>query len=168
MRNTLYSNNSAISLDDIGGGNGPLMCLTSLRECCRSSDAGGASLGNWIYPNGSVVPSRSSGNSLYRNRGPSAVLLHRDNNVVSISGVFTCAIPDSSYMNTVNTVLNTFLFSGNLPGKFYYNVFNCTVGAKKVQLNSSSHLSILGVRATIKAANRAVPIRLETSPAADH
>ena len=126
MQNTLYSNNRTFSLTDFGGGNGPLMCLTSLRECCRSSDTGGAVQGNWRYPNGSIVPSRSSGNSLYRTRGPSAVLLHRDNNVVSISGVFTCEIPDS---NNMNTVLNTFLISGDLPGKFYYNVFNCTIGA---------------------------------------
>ena len=35
-----------------------------------------------------------------------------------------------------------------------------------MQLNSSSQLGILVARATIKAANRAVPIRLETSPAA--
>ena len=163
VRSTLYSNNRAISLTDFGGSNGPLMCLTSLRECCRSSDTGVAPLGNWIYPNGSIVPSRSSGNSLYRTRGPTAVLLHRDNNVVSISGVFTCEIPDS---NNMNTVLNAFVFSGNIPGKFYYYVFNCTVGAKKVQLNSSGQLGILCAGATIKAANRAVPIRLETSPAA--
>ena len=122
VRSTLYSNNRTLSLTDLEGSNGPLMCLTSLRECCRSSDTGGAALGNWIYPNGSIVPSRSSGNSLYRTRGPSSVLLHRDNNVVSISGVFTCEIPVS---NNMDTVLNTFLFSGDLPGKFYYNVFNC-------------------------------------------
>ena len=163
VRSTLYSNNRAISLTDFGGSNGPLMCLTSLRECCRSSDTGVAPLGNWIYPNGSVVPSRSSGNSLYRTRGPSAVLLHRDNNVVSISGVFTCEIPDS---NNMNTVLNAFVFSGNIPGKFYYYVFNCTVGTKKSAtelLRPAGHTVCYSHH---KTANRAVPIRLETSPAA--
>ena len=116
LQDTLYYNNRAIPLDDIGGGNGPLMCLTSLRECCRSSNTGGAgALGIWMYPNGSVVPSRSNGSSLYRTRGPSAVLLHRDNNMVSLSGVFVCEVPDS---NNMNNVLYTFLYSGGLPGKY--------------------------------------------------
>ena len=115
-----YSNNSAISLSNIGEGNNALMCLTSLRRCCRSVDTGAKVLGNWQYPNGSSVSNRLQTISLYKNRGMRAVILHRHTNYeVSFSGIFTCTIPDS---NSINRTLHIFLHSGMLPGTTFVNV----------------------------------------------
>lgn len=91
------------------------MCLTDLRECCRSTN--GLFLGNWIYPDGSIVPNTSSGNSLYTTRGPSALFFHRNINIIEmITGIFTCQVPD---VNNYNTTLYVFLYSGSQPGNSY-------------------------------------------------
>ena len=118
-----YSNNSAISLSNIGEGNNALMCLTSLSRCCRSVNTGAGFLGNWQYPNGSFVPNRLQTNSLYRSRRMRAVILNRRTNYeASFSGIFTCTIPDS---NSSDKTLHIFLHSGMLPGTTFVNIF-CT------------------------------------------
>ena len=111
----LYSRNIAVDLTEVGADSNALICLTTLMECCRGSDTNGAgSMGNWMFPDGSLVPSRSRGASISRLRGPSSVLLHRINNAMSPSGVYTCEIPDA---DNTNTELNIYLYIGQLPGK---------------------------------------------------
>ena len=43
-----------------------LVCHTTFMNCCTTSD-GGNNLGNWIYPNGTIVSSRIEGNIFYQN-----------------------------------------------------------------------------------------------------
>ena len=54
-------------------------------------------MAQWYFPvNNSAIQSGSSGSSLYRNRGPSAVRLNRRHQVTAPSGVYRCEIPDAS------------------------------------------------------------------------
>ena len=110
----LYSRNVAVGLTEVGASSDALICLTTLMECCRGIDTNGAGhMGNWMFPDGSLVHGQSGGGSLSRNRGPSSVLLHRINNAVTPAGVYTCEIPDA---NNTNTELNIYLYVGQLPG----------------------------------------------------
>ena len=112
----MYSTNSAINLASIGADRNALRCLTPLTLCCRSSDTGTSSLGSWRYPDRDFVPSRIGGDCISRNRGPSSVILHRTNNAMSPTGVYTCEIPDT---NGTIKQLDVYLYVGQLPGQFY-------------------------------------------------
>ena len=96
----LYGNNSIVTLSNIGVGSGSLHCLTSNVQCCRSSDTppGEGGVGEWHFPNGngSTVGFQGAGGSIYRDRGPSVVRLHRRNSAMMPTGVFRCEIPDAS------------------------------------------------------------------------
>ncbi len=111
----MYSTNSAIDFASIGADRNALRCLTPLTSCCRSSDTGTSSLGSWKYPNRAFVPSRISGDSISRSRGPSSVILHRTNNAMSPIGVYTCEIP---VINGTIKQLDVYLYVGQLPGQF--------------------------------------------------
>ena len=105
----------ALDLTDIGVDGDSLRCLTPLIPCCRVSDnPNGRVLGDWWFPDGSVVYSRFSGDDISRTRGASSVLLHRSNNVMSPTGVYTCKIPDYS---SITSELHVHLYAGQLTGK---------------------------------------------------
>ena len=117
MDGVFYPPNVAVNLADIGVDGNSLRCLTPLMPCCRSSDnPNGGALGDWWFPNGSVVYSRNSGADISRTRGASSVLLHRSNNVMSPTGVYTCKIPDN---NSITSELDVYLYGGQLSGKHY-------------------------------------------------
>ena len=93
-----------------------LVCHTTFKNCCRVS-SGGNNLGNWIYPDGSLVSARNARNSLYRNKNSGVVNLHRIQNLTSVSGIFTCEIPIS---DSIIVSLHIFLYSGELPGNVIF------------------------------------------------
>ena len=98
-----YANNSIIHIISIGEGDcGALLCFTDLVECCRDSDTPDevGALGQWVYPNGSVVGTRSDGQDFYVDRGPSVVHLNRRSNAMSTTGLFCCEVPDATAKNT--------------------------------------------------------------------
>ena len=99
LRGKLYSNDSNILVSEIGErDNGqPLLCFTDLIQCCKSNDK--KALGEWFYPNGSVVGLINTNEEFYKNRGPSRVRLHRRENVTSPIGHFCCQIPDATLTN---------------------------------------------------------------------
>ena len=110
----LYPNNSVVALTAIGTEDRALYCLTNLTECCRGSDTAGAGpLGDWEHPDQSVVSNQGSGKDVYRSRGPSAVLLHRRNNAMEPTGVFTCEVPDAG---DVDRSLYILIHVGPAPG----------------------------------------------------
>ncbi len=111
LTGSLYSTNSAIDLASIGADRNALRCLTPLTLCCSTS-----SLGSWRYPDRAFVQSRSEGGSISRSRGPSSVILHRTNNAMSPTGVYTCEIPDA---NGTIKQLDVYLYVGQLPGQFF-------------------------------------------------
>jgi len=78
LNGVLHKPNVALDLTEIGGDVNSLRCLTPHLLCCRGFyNRNGGALGNWRFPNESVVPNRNSGYSISRTRGASSVLLHR-------------------------------------------------------------------------------------------
>ena len=104
-------NNSLVDIDDIPDENivgsdtvaiaNALMCMTDLVECCNAAqrDVPG-SLGEWYYPDGSLVKYRGT---FRRNRGRSVVRLWRNNNPME-RGRFYCELPDAQTVNQTNYV----------------------------------------------------------------
>ena len=87
----LYDNNSIVNIEEIGEGSSALLCLTDNIQCCWPP---WRKWSHWYFPNGSYVGHYGAFDSLYRNRGPSVVHLHRRNNATMPNGVFHCTIPD--------------------------------------------------------------------------
>ena len=91
-----YTNNSVVTITDIGTGSAALLCITTYSDCCAS----GNPRTQWYFPNGAQVPNLgmpvpSMTFSRTRSRNPGTVLLHR-NSEVTTTGVFHCDIPDDS------------------------------------------------------------------------
>ena len=97
LNGVLYGNNSIVTLDEIGEDSAALFCLTNKIDCCRASGVGGI-IGEWFFPNGSLLNNEVSGDDIYRGRGPRFVRLHRRNNTQT-TGVFHCEVPDTSGAN---------------------------------------------------------------------
>ena len=94
IRDSLYGNNSIVTLSDIGVNSSSLLCLTDNAECCTSSDTPHR-VREWFFPNNeSVFGVEDDGGNMYRDRGPRVVRLHRRKNVTMPTGVFRCEIPD--------------------------------------------------------------------------
>ena len=76
---------------------GGLSCHTDLNDCCRANETKGqGGLGDWYYPNGSVVQnSQNSEGNLHRGRNHRSVNLLRkkDFNLLSPTGSYCCEIP---------------------------------------------------------------------------
>ena len=95
-------NNSFVDFDDIpslflGGGGAQdsdnvLLCHTDLIQCCNAVlVGGGVSLGEWYYPNGTIIAFDSVGATFRRNRGQSVVRLWRRDNPPE-RGRFHCCL----------------------------------------------------------------------------
>ena len=92
-----YTNNSVVTITDIGTGSAALICTTTYRACCFSGPPPGT---HWYFPNGSRI---SNTNTLpyYRTRTdgqispPGSVLLHR-NPEGTTTGIFRCEIRDAT------------------------------------------------------------------------
>ena len=81
-----------------------LMCITDLMECCNAGYQNlPQSLGEWYYPNGSLVVFGGEGSAFRRNRGQSVVRLLRMNNPTE-RGRFRCELPDNQHVNQINYV----------------------------------------------------------------
>ena len=103
-RGGYFNANSNIVITDIGEDDcGALLCFTDLIECCRDSDTpdGEGALGQWFYPNGSIVGTRSDGRDFYIDRGLSVVRLNRRRNATSTTGLFCCEVPDATAASTM-------------------------------------------------------------------
>ena len=109
LNDAFYGNNSVVDLGDIGVGSNTLgdgdsmglRCLTDSTQCCRGSDnPSTGALGEWYFPDGTLVPDGLvASRDIFRNRGPSVVRLNRRNNAQSPTGVYRCEIPDASGTN---------------------------------------------------------------------
>ena len=65
---------------------------------CFSNDTITFGIGEWISPNGAVVPTGSSSNDvLYVLRGPGRVTLYRSRSLtMDFEGIYTCRITDTN------------------------------------------------------------------------
>ena len=89
LKGMLYSNNSVITISDIGQDSDGLFCFTNATNCCRHLD-GASRTRDWFYPNDSRVESRGK-QPISRSRGPRSLILHRKN-ISERSGVYRCQI----------------------------------------------------------------------------
>ena len=98
---TNITNNTEILITDIGedapDGLPSLTCRTDLRNCCRNSDTvGQGALGEWYYPNGSIIPFMdTTSEGFYRRRNFQTVIMIRSETVnpLSPTGSYCCEIP---------------------------------------------------------------------------
>ena len=115
-----YTNNSVVTIMDIGNDSAALICTTTARYCCLSSDGS-----HWYFPDGSQV--QRFGSTYYRTRtiadlGGGTVRLNR-NSEATTTGVFHCDIRDAS---------------GDLQS-LYVGIYTATTG-EPCTLKSSSYL----------------------------
>ena len=101
LRGIPVDNDGFVNAGDIGVGEDALLCLTNATNCCGGSNR----MGDWYFPNGTVVASfGDNGGSIHnnffsRNRSESVVRLNRYNNP-SERGRFRCMLPnDFIYVN---------------------------------------------------------------------
>ena len=88
----VYTNNSVISISDVGEGEQALLCWTNWVECCGFPPN---RQGEFYYPNGIQVPISKRLHGFYRNRGEQVIRLNRREGVNSPSGKYRCEIPDA-------------------------------------------------------------------------
>jgi len=90
LNNVQYTNNSVVTITDIGTGSAALLCATTHPACCLSTDGS-----HWYFPDGRSV--QRTGTTYYRRRTVKSafslgeVLLHR-NPGATTTGVFRCDI----------------------------------------------------------------------------
>ena len=102
------TNNSIVAMTDIGTGPAALVCTTTYRPCCYSSNPGT----EWYFPNGTKVPNNPAlPYQRTRNDYPGRVILlrHRES---TTTGFFHCDIPDG------NGVLQS----------LYVGIYTCATG----------------------------------------
>ena len=87
-------NNSILLSSAIGKNKDALFCLTNFSDCCKYPII----KGQWIFPNQTDVLPLFYGNSFYRSRHSSSIILHQKSTdgLNSHTGIYTCSIPDSS------------------------------------------------------------------------
>ena len=110
-------NNSLVNLDDLlyrtdtlqptnANGLQTLMCVTDLVDCCETQR-----LGNWYYPNGRIITSRSQGNTFQTNRGQNEIVNNQQfygsvrlwrRYTPAGRGLFRCELPDAK--NVIQTL----------------------------------------------------------------
>ena len=94
LKNVMHQNNGLVTLEDIGEGDDALLCITDNTACCgRAQSPGGVVLGDWYYPNRTIVPNNGDGWNFYRNRGSSVVRLNKRGE--GVTGIYHCVIPDT-------------------------------------------------------------------------
>ncbi len=119
MNGTVYLPGATIPITDVGdsylSGNttnptdpGPsLVCNTSNVNimCCRSSDHDKTfSVGNWLYPNGAIVPGNNvnPNGDFTRSVHTQQIRLNRKRpDVLFPTGVYTCMVPGESNTATI-------------------------------------------------------------------
>ncbi len=102
LNNTLYFPGDTVFINNIGNENYynrsdpmlSLVCVTSNvnRNCCRWSD--GERVGEWYYPNGTMVQPSYYHTSLQRRVFAHQVRLIRFREVLEPLGNYTCVVPD--------------------------------------------------------------------------
>ncbi len=136
MRGTVYLPGDTINITDVGDSTVglcedstqnrtdpglSLVCVTSNvnTNCCRGRDNPGGRVGNWLYPNGTIVPLdvvNPNGNFTRTSYTHQIRLNRKRSDVMSPTGAYTCQVPDgpnSSLIHTVNLTLGECNFTLN-------------------------------------------------------
>ena len=91
-----------------------LVCNTSNinTHCCRGTDnPNGGSVGEWFFPNDTIVPRerQNPSNDFTRTGWTHQVRLNRRNDAMTPLGTYECRVP---HMDTTNTVTASIIISG--------------------------------------------------------
>ena len=118
FKGKIYGNNSLFLINEIGRTNShcALQCVTDQGICCRQRSKYYRYIGEWYFPDGSIVPREDMGTDFYRNRAnnPGTVNLNRVSNaIISPTGQYCCHVPDNA---TVNQILCAYI------GKYNYYI----------------------------------------------
>ncbi len=95
-----------------------LVCVTSNVNtmCCRGSDHDGSGpVGNWLYPNGTIVLGNSANpnGDITRSSHTQQIHLNRKRpGIISPTGVYTCEVPDGSITHRATITLVGEFFMG--------------------------------------------------------
>ena len=104
LNGTVYLHGATVFITDIGEFTSPtlegvansLLCVTSNVNhlCCRGSNGG--NVGDWHFPNGTLVPRNSDNRfaDFTRSGFTHQVRLNRRNNALTPAGNFSCKVPD--------------------------------------------------------------------------
>ena len=120
MGNTIYLPGDSVLITDIGTQPGSrsdpgstLVCVTSNvnTDCCRGNEnPNGVSLGNWYYPDGSVVPTPGAvtftdtfSRYVYTEQ---VRLSSRGGTATEPLGVYRCDVPDGATGTNVSAIIN--------------------------------------------------------------
>jgi hypothetical protein len=101
----VYADKSVIQITDIGETDpyAAVHCITDRMPCCRNPQF---SAGEWLFPNGSNIPTQESAAVFYRDRGDdgsvSLNILSSDTALPLLTGLFCCVVPDAT--DTTQTV----------------------------------------------------------------
>jgi hypothetical protein len=117
MNGTRYESGSTLTITNVGsstystGYANPdlsLVCMTSEvnTECCRHQD--GRSVGEWYFPDGSVVPRRKYDHAedITRSGYNQQVRLNRINDAIGPIGTYTCKVPSQDGCGNVMHIAN--------------------------------------------------------------
>ena len=118
MNGQTYYANNAIVITEVGEDDNAVLCRTDLSPCCRRP----RQLGNWRYPDGTLVNSNASGDGLYRDRRNMVVRLHRRNSATTPTGQYCCEVPtmdNPSLNSTICIILLSKLVTNNLTLVYY-------------------------------------------------
>ena len=93
FKGVTYPNNTAINIADVGEEDSEaVLCRTDLTSCCAYTPTQPGQ-GHWVYPNGTTVGNRPSGEDFFRSRGTMSVRLHKMSHVTKPTGKFCCEVP---------------------------------------------------------------------------
>ena len=136
LNNAIYLAGDSVLISDVGPEGGyeggyrapgsSLICVTTNvnTDCCRSSDntnnhTNGGAVGEWFFPNDTMVPRFRHASSFARRGFTEHVRLTRPTkNPAGPPGVYRCEVP--SAVNGSNISSNITLVSSKLTHVFYY------------------------------------------------
>ena len=102
LSNHSYVNLTLVGNDITDSGN-TVRCHTDLDTCCRIG--WGPHLGDWYFPDGSVLAAGGGGGDIYKLRDVQVVHLRRRNSATSPSGIYRCDIEtDAVSDNDTDTI----------------------------------------------------------------
>ncbi len=130
VNDTVYLPGATIPITDVGDSYPPgdqinqylpgpsLVCVTSNVNtmCCRGSDhSGSGPVGNWFYPDGTIVLGNSANinGDITRSSHTQQIRLNRKRpDVMSPTGVYTCEVPDGSDNTITHRATITLIYYG--------------------------------------------------------
>lgn len=106
LKGRVYANNSVISKAKITETTNGLQCVTDKMPCCHT----GPKVGEWYFPNRSVIPEHGNHTTFYVSRGDNGTvnLNHVNSSSSSTSfpsGQFCCEIPDANGLSQTQCAL---------------------------------------------------------------